>query len=284
MIKKALLLISLTTTLFSFAQKDSIYYFKGNFAPATKKTAAQYNVLKNISEKSFILTTHNKRDKKWWKINEEKIKIINDSVLEIKQYKNDKLEATVTRKFTKSKDNLYNYTTFDDKGNIIEKGKTETKIPLKKNGEITSYYSSGIIKEIANYKDGIFISNKKFTRTGEQYTENICPLPDKYPKITHGMSSTLAKHFLKTFNYPEAAETAGIVDRVYISFTLTENLNITDVIVIKSKHKIFDDEVIKTVKLFKPKGKPAILNGKSVSIAYVIPMTFNMQIKNNPNK
>jgi protein TonB len=274
---KTVTILLLIFTSFTFAQSESkMIYYKGNYKPADTLTAVRALKIDKVKDSIVDITYYNKDKKQNWQpFLLKRFYTYNDSLTRIDIRNLEGKTVTHYRKFTK--DSLgYKYIEESEKGVVLEKGITEKKIPLYKQGEITSYYTNGKLNSIAIYKDNIFISNKNWSRDGSEYLANIPPLVDKEPKIIGGANYVIRKHIMRTFNYPELAREREISGRVLVKFTLMEDMSIAGIHVLQKNYTLLDEEAKRIVSLLKFEGKPAMSDSKNVKRVFTIPINFKI--------
>jgi len=269
----------------TFAQQDSIYYYKGNFKPATAETATMYKEFKVVDAENFELKiVRKKANDVWGDAIINRIKRINDSIFEIRVFKThkkrkkvkEKLTKTFTRKYIKNDDNSYSYFEYDDKNYLREAGKTLQLFPVKKDGRIISYYKEKKTDEVI-YKNGIYVHDVLFELNGTEFYNNICPLPDTFIVLDKGtLSESMRRQVRKYFNYPLEAKKKRQEGRVIVQFLIDKNLQITSIRIRKSPHRILSKEVISIINKIRFKGKPATVDGKPVKMKFTIPITFKL--------
>lgn len=99
--------------------------------------------------------------------------------------------------------------------------------------------------------------------------------PEKMPTFPGGIDK-LIEFLNRNAIYPEKAVEQKIEDRVILAFCVLETGEITDIIALRGKYQILNDEAIRVVKLM-PNWEPAIGNGKAVCWKYLLPVTFNLE-------
>jgi TonB family protein len=92
-----------------------------------------------------------------------------------------------------------------------------------------------------------------------------------------GGEEAMYKYLMANITLPADAEKDRIQGRVYITFIVDSDGNITNASVARGVHKSLDDEALRVINKM-PKWKPALQNGKPVSMNYVIPIEFNYKI------
>jgi len=85
----------------------------------------------------------------------------------------------------------------------------------------------------------------------------------------------MLKFLSKNVRYPDKARMDNIQGRVYISFVVDTEGNITDARVIRSVRQDIDEAALKVVNEM-PKWKPGYQNGKPVMVAFNLPLNFSL--------
>ena len=96
--------------------------------------------------------------------------------------------------------------------------------------------------------------------TDEDTTVFLFNKIDKKPKFPGGIEQLL-KYLSENIKYPKTAKDAGIQGKVYISFVINKNGEVTDVKAIKGVSKELDEEAIRVISTM-PNWSPGIQNGK----------------------
>lgn len=81
----------------------------------------------------------------------------------------------------------------------------------------------------------------------------------------------------KSLIYPPKAKSAGIQGKVYVSFSISELGKVSDFKILRSVHKILDDEAIRVLKLTSGKWLPASFEGENVGVRYITPISFTLR-------
>lgn len=96
----------------------------------------------------------------------------------------------------------------------------------------------------------------------------VMPEPD-------GGAAGWAKFLQKNLRFPPAAQEQGVSGKVFLSFVVEKNGQLSNIQVSRSAGFGFDEEAIRVLKLAKP-WKPGIQNGQPVRVAYSIPFNFQL--------
>lgn len=75
--------------------------------------------------------------------------------------------------------------------------------------------------------------------------------------------------------YPPQAAEEGIQGRVVVRFVITKTGDISKVEVVRSRHEALDKEAVRLIKAM-PKWEPGLMDGKPVSVTYILPVTFKL--------
>lgn len=79
----------------------------------------------------------------------------------------------------------------------------------------------------------------------------------------------------KNINYPPMARENNISGRVFISFVVEKDGQLTDIKVLRGLGYGTDEEAVRVLKK-SPKWKPGIQNGRAVRVQYTIPISFQL--------
>ncbi|WP_184549476.1 energy transducer TonB [Mucilaginibacter sp. FT3.2] len=90
-----------------------------------------------------------------------------------------------------------------------------------------------------------------------------------------GGAAGWAKFLQKNLRFPPAAQEQGVSGKVFLSFVVEKNGQISNIKVSRGAGFGFDEEAIRVLKLAKP-WKPGIQNGQPVRVAYSIPFNFQL--------
>jgi len=84
------------------------------------------------------------------------------------------------------------------------------------------------------------------------------------------------RYLISNIRYPEQARKSKTNGKVFLSFLVEKNGQLTDIKVLRSLGKGTDEEAVRVLKA-SPKWNPGILNGKPVRTLYNIAVTFNLK-------
>ena len=80
----------------------------------------------------------------------------------------------------------------------------------------------------------------------------------------------------KNFRYPAADLRNQVEGRVFASFTVDENGDVSDVKIVKGLTGTVDTETIRSIKAL-PKFIPGKQNGRAVKVSFTVPVTLKIQ-------
>jgi protein TonB len=148
----------------------------------------------------------------------------------------------------------------------------QTDVPEIKdlvNEEISTNNSSGIPS------DGTIRAAEKINtgveNTSAQKQEPFFTADQKEPEFPGGREA-LTRFLLKNLNTPDELQ-AGESKTVQIRLLVSADGMVNNLEVLKSGGPAFDREVIRVCKKM-PRWKPAVQNGSTVAVSYVLPVTF----------
>jgi len=84
------------------------------------------------------------------------------------------------------------------------------------------------------------------------------------------------KFLADNLKYPEELRNIAIKSTVLLSFIVEIDGSITNIQVVRSAHKLLDEEAERVVKLM-PKWKPAMKNGKPVRVRHRLPIHIDLK-------
>ncbi|MBP1644902.1 MAG: outer rane transport energization protein TonB [Bacteroidetes bacterium] len=96
------------------------------------------------------------------------------------------------------------------------------------------------------------------------------------PPAFPGGEAELAKYLKENIKYPQEAREVGIQGKVYVSFIVGRDGNITDIKVIRPLHYACDKEALRVVKTM-PRWTPGKQNGNNVTVQFTLPISFQLR-------
>ena len=109
------------------------------------------------------------------------------------------------------------------------------------------------------------VENKVYT-----YVEQMPQLPGG------GGNGAIVAAIQKATKYPPLALRNQVEGRIFVSFTVNAQGDVSDVKVVKGLGSGLDEETIRAVKTL-PKFIPGKQNGRAVSVSFTVPITFKIQ-------
>ena len=108
--------------------------------------------------------------------------------------------------------------------------------------------------------------------------ENIVyEVVDEMPEFPGGVAK-MNEYLGNNIVYPNYAIENNIEGRVIVEFIVNADGTLTNLQIKRSIHESLDNEALRVVKSM-PKWKPGKLHGKQVRVKYVLPISFNLEIK-----
>ncbi len=104
----------------------------------------------------------------------------------------------------------------------------------------------------------------------------VLTIVEEMPEFVGGQKAKEA-FFVSNLNYPKKARENGISGTVYVSFTIDEKGNVTNVKVLRGIGGGCDEEAVRLIKLTNGKWKVGKQNGKSVKVLMNMPVTFSLK-------
>jgi TonB family protein len=173
---------------------------------------------------------------------------------------------------------------------------SEAGQPLVQDGRGTrpGYDKIGRLREEIEYLDGLPQRIVGYDSTGRpSYTERweagkfregtryergqavVYTVAEKSPEFKGGQAG-LAQFLMKTLKYPPNAAREGVQGKVFVSFVVDEQGQVTDIEVLRSVHPDLDQEARRVVQASSGMWKPALVRGQSVKSRFNLPLTFAM--------
>ena len=133
-------------------------------------------------------------------------------------------------------------------------------------------------KEIAGDEGGQIVitgsvgpSAKQAAMTGDETIHDFVNL-EVQPSFPGGMNKFYT-YLNKSIRYPTMAQEKGTQGKVFVSFVIEKNGELTDIQVVKNLGDGTDEEAVRVLKA-SPKWLPGIQNGRPVRVKYNIPISF----------
>lgn len=109
--------------------------------------------------------------------------------------------------------------------------------------------------------------------------ENVYEIVEEMPEFPGGVAK-MNEYLSNSIVYPDYAIENNIEGRVVVEFIVNADGTLTNLQIKRSIHESLDNEALRVVKSM-PKWKPGKMNGKLVRVKYVLPISFNLEIKPN---
>ena len=108
-----------------------------------------------------------------------------------------------------------------------------------------------------------------------QADDEVYSVVEDMPEFPGGMGA-MNIYIAKNLRYPPDAVEAKISGKVFVSFIVGKEGQITEVDVLRKLYPSLDMEAIRVVKSM-PKWKPGMQNGKPVKVKYNLPVAFQLR-------
>ena len=105
--------------------------------------------------------------------------------------------------------------------------------------------------------------------------EEVFLIVEQMPKFPGG-DEALRKYLAQSVKYPVIAQENGIQGRVFVSFVVNKNGEVTNVKVARPFDPNLDKEAVRVVQSM-PKWEPGMQRGKVVKVSYTVPINFVLQ-------
>jgi periplasmic protein TonB len=142
----------------------------------------------------------------------------------------------------------------------------------KKNGQLFTYWDNGKLKRADKYENDKLIEGTCMTADGRDTSQYDYEKLPEFPGGLNGLSHYLSKEI----KYPKIARRIGIEGRVLVGFVVNKNGAISDIKIIRSVSDELDEEAMRVVKKM-PKWEPGTEDGEVVSVAFNLPIQFQLQ-------
>ncbi|KAF0235628.1 MAG: hypothetical protein FD181_3382 [Prolixibacteraceae bacterium] len=256
--------------LFGYSQNDSVYYYSVN---GKIENPGKPDVMKKVdfrSARKIRIKTYKATESDWMLIYTENIKVLNDSVLEIK-IKGEEFSGQVSRKFEKQENGIYKFTDWLE-NHIKRQGQTKSKIPLILDGEITEFYPFGRIKSVSQYKNNELFFNQNWLPNGDVLIDDIFYSVDEEPQFVPGLGA-LHKHVTQVIRDYEF-DLATVQGKVLVGVVVTKDGTIDGVQIVKGISQQLNGILVNAFNTLEGKWVPAKLNNKNVNYFQLVPINF----------
>jgi periplasmic protein TonB len=140
------------------------------------------------------------------------------------------------------------------------------------NGELTTFYTSGVLRRKDVYENGLLKQGKCYTSSGKDTTYFDYLTMPQFP----GGEDQLVKFLSTAVMYPRKARRKGIAGKVLVEFTVDKTGKVQNVGVERSVHPLLDQEAIRVVSSM-GMWTPGLKDGEPFSAKYKLPISFKLQ-------
>lgn len=159
------------------------------------------------------------------------------------------------------------WTEFDSLGNLSLK---QFYLNGKNDGEYKKFFPNGNVKTTAIYSNGNLLNSTSYTIEGKKIKTKDGEASFK------GGQKKLNAYYKKKLIYPQEALDKKIEGKVYVSFEIDKDGNVTNVVLSKKAHPLLDQQALKIIQEM-PRWKPAIKDGQFVKSKMMLPINFKLE-------
>ncbi len=109
----------------------------------------------------------------------------------------------------------------------------------------------------------------------EEVSDEVFIIVERMPEFPGG-DKALMQYFANNIKYPAICAELGVQGRVYVSFVIGKDGGVTDIQVLRSPDANLSKEAARVVAQM-PEWSPGKQRGKSVRVAYTVPVNFRLQ-------
>jgi len=268
--RKLIFILIFGLPFIGFGQKDTVFYYGVN---GKLDNPAKNEIMKKVDyrgNKKIEVKTYKISENDWQLIYTEKIKVVKDSVFEIRM-KGDEFSGRVTRIFEPLNNGLFKFT--DRLNSTIKRtGTTKQKVPLIFDGTVTENYNSGKIKSVSEYKDNVLISNKNWQSDGTPLVDNIFYSADIEPRFEPGMPfiHQQIRQSIKDAKF----DLLTVEGKMVVGFVITKEGKIEGVQIVKGISQTLNGIIVNAFNKVEGAWVPAKLNNQNVNYFQMIPINF----------
>jgi len=268
--RKLIFILIFGLPFIGFSQKDTVLYYGVN---GKLDNPAKNEIMKKVDyrgNKKIEVKTYKISENDWQLIYTEKIKVVKDSVFEIRM-KGDEFSGRVTRIFEPLNNGLFKFT--DRLNSTIKRtGTTKQKVPLIFDGTVTENYNSGKIKSVSEYKDNVLISNKNWQSDGTPLVDNIFYSADIEPRFEPGMPfiHQQIRQAIKDAKF----DLLTVEGKMVVGFVITKEGKIEGVQIVKGISQTLNGIIVNAFNKVEGAWVPAKLNNQNVNYFQMIPINF----------
>jgi predicted adenine nucleotide alpha hydrolase (AANH) superfamily ATPase len=253
------------------AQSDTTYFLGPN---GSLTNESSLRIKKDVDYKwnnKIKVTTFHFTDEGWNKRIEETWKKANDNTYKIR-IDSDRSSSSIQRTYKETNNNRWFFTD-SIKNQIVRKGYTLNKTPLKLDSMVVEYYPNGQVKSKSIYNKNQLVSNKNWLENGVEYIDNIFYSTDKFPQFSKG-TQNLNEQILASLK-KNGVNFSEIHGRVTIGFVVFENGKTGGYRVLEGITPTINKIVINAFHNLEGEWEPAVHNEKKVRFFQTFPITFS---------
>ena len=267
--KRTLLLFSsILLVTFTYAQRDTIVYYKKHVPQVTSVDADYQVVIQQKTDKSSIMMKCSFEEGKWKVENTEFIKLKKDNTYFIsdgnKKYK---------RKF-KVIPGGYRVEDYNHKGQLKAKGISTTLFPLTCHGQWLDY-TEGFVTGVSTYKNGVMTCSYITNNKKELLPTNTYVNADELAEYNGG-DEQFDVDLSKNITYPVICQENGITGKVFVLFAISESGEPCEFQMLEGNDIYLYKAAVQALASCK-KWKPAQKNGMSIKVYTVAPINFDLR-------
>lgn len=132
----------------------------------------------------------------------------------------------------------------------------------------------GLPFEVLGNADAV-IPQTEPSDVGETQPTPMGDVVEQMPSFPGGPQALL-NYLSEHINYPEGYEETCVQGRVVITFVVEKDGSLSDVAVVKSLGKAFDEEAVRAVKSM-PNWIPGMQEGEPIRVKYAVPVNFRLK-------
>lgn len=267
--KRVIILLTILLPMVCASQNDTVYYFgvNGKMVSTGKK-----EIMKTVDYRGnkIKVKTYKSTETDWQLIYTEKIKVVEDSVFEIRM-KGDEFSGRVTRIFEPVSNGSFKFT--DRLGSTVKRtGTTKQKVPLIFDGTVTENYNSGKVKSISEFRNNELISNKNWQQDGSTMVDNIFYSVDNEPRFEPGMAfiHQQIRQAIKDAKF----DLLTVEGKMVVGIVITKEGKIDGVQIVKGISQVLNGIIVDAFGKVEGAWIPAKLNNQNVNYFQMIPINF----------
>lgn len=268
--KKLIFILIFGFPFLGFGQKDTVYFFGVN---GKIENPGKPDVMKKVeyrSARKIRVKTYKATESDWMLIYTENIKVLNDSVYQIKM-KGDEFSGRFTRIYEKQDNGTYKFTDWlDDR--VKRQGQTKSKVPLILDGEVTEFYPYGRIKSISQYRNNELYFNQNWLPNGDVLIDDIFYSVDEEPQFVPGLG-VLHKHITKVIS-DYKFDLTTVQGKAVVGIVITKDGEIEGVQIVQGIGQQLNSILVNAFNTLEGSWVPAKLNEKNVNYFQQIPINF----------